>query len=83
MPFYIAAIYNELGIICPQDIEKYRPYEDEDNNKFFYDNNADESNALAARLEEFINSVKVDDEEDKKSENPVEKPTTSKFSWIN
>lgn len=50
-------------MICPQDIEKYRPH-DEDN--VIYDEGIVGSDDLSSRLDEFINAVRVDDEEDNK-----------------
>jgi hypothetical protein len=77
LPFYVAAVYgtscviiiitylflDDLGLMCPDDIEEYRSFDGEEDRDVF-NSSLPKENHMAGQLDEFINSLNVNDEED-------------------
>jgi len=63
LPVYLASIYDDLGFIYPLDIEKFKPYEDE--NRFV----SEDTKTDFSKLNEFIDSLKIDVEPQEEKEN--------------
>lgn len=67
--------------MCPADIERYRPYEEDQNINIFEDK-FDCDTRLAARLDDFINSMRFAEEDDNATNRSVitVASTSSEFS---
>ncbi|KAI6178393.1 hypothetical protein M3Y98_00495700 [Aphelenchoides besseyi] len=59
-PFYIASIYQDMGMMCPSDLNYFSPYLAENGEEFF------EEDSVSAKLREFFDSVNADEEDAQK-----------------
>ncbi|KAI6203082.1 hypothetical protein M3Y94_00515500 [Aphelenchoides besseyi] len=61
-PFYIASIYQDMGMMCPSDLNYFSPHLAENVEEFF------EEDSVSAKLREFFDSVNAEEEDTQKDD---------------